>query len=178
MSSRVAAPARIDYPKHWFVIGLTGYVPVVGVLAFLAYGTVETFWRGFWVASCAAIGILFFLFLVPPLFTAHLAGDKGLRLRMGLLLNTVVPYAWIQDVRETHVSRGGISVGIGVKYAGRMGTLFVTSSFSDLVALRLNGDHRLGGNLRPPVSQVVLSVSDKDAFMRLVRERAVLEEGA
>jgi len=167
---------RIDYPKHWFVVGLAVYVPVVAVLGFLAYSTVETFWRGFWIASCAAIGSLFFLFLVPPLFTAHLAGDKGLRLRMGVLVNAVVPYAWIQDVREAHVSRGGMSVGIGVKYAGRMGTLFVTSSFKDLVALRLDGDRRIGGSWRPPVSQIVLSVSDRDAFMRLVRERAFAEE--
>jgi len=176
MTSRVAAPVRIDYPKHWFVLGLTVYVPVVAVLAFLSYTTVETFWRGFWIVSCAAIGVLFFVFLVPPLFTSHLAGDKGLRLRMGLLVNTVVPYAWVRDVREAHVSRGGMSVGIGVKYAGRMGTLFVTSSFRDLVALRLDGNRRVGGSWRPPVSQIVLSVSDRDEFMRLVRERSPAEE--
>ncbi len=175
MTARVSAPVKVSYPKHWFVVGLVLYAPVVALLAYLAHSSVEDLWKAFWLVVCAAFAALFALFLIPPLFTGHLAGERSLRLRMGLLMNAAIPYSWIRDVRDAHVRRGSISVGIGVRYAPMLEAVFVTSSFMDLVSLRLDGPHSLGRRGRPPVSQIVLSVSDKAAFVRLVRERAGLQ---
>jgi hypothetical protein len=97
---------------------------------------------------------------------------------MGWLINTTIPYAWITNVKETSVHRGALSVGIGVRYFPISKALFVTSSFTNLVVLRLDGEHAIGRIRKRRVEEIVLSVSYIPAMMETVKERANLAKGA
>lgn len=166
---------RIDYPKLWFAIGSAVDAAAMAAMLWMAYGSIEDFSRYFWAACALLVCVPVLLVLAPPLFTAHHLGEKGLRLRMGLLMNTTIPYRYIAGISGSNVSYGPFTVGIGVKYVPKKGTVFVTSSFTGLVALQFHGPQQLGGVLRPMVTQVVLSVRDRDGFVALVKDRAGLE---
>ncbi len=171
MSPAKNEPVRIDYPKQWFLLMA---VVIEAIIIWLFYGTwfsPEGSWRTTWLIVTPTIGTVVFVFLVPPLFTHHLAGEKGLRLKMGLLLDSTVPYAWIKEIRETSVTRGGMRVGIGVRYFGISRVLFVTSSFSNLAKITLDREHTIGRVLRRPVSEIVLSVNYMPSLMENVRGR-------
>jgi len=170
-------PLRIDYPKHWFVILFLVFEAVVVWLFYTAYSSAVGPWRILWMVVSPAVGILFLIFLLPPVLTYHLAGAKGLRIRMGWLINTTIPYAWITNVKETSVHRGGLSVGVGVRYFPISKALFVTSSFTNLVILRLDGEHVIGRIRKRRVEEIVLSVSYIPAMIEAVKERANLTKG-
>ncbi len=162
-------PVRIDYPKRWFLIMAVVIEAVVIWLFIGAMGFPSGTWKTLWLIVTPTIGVLAFLFLVPPLFTHHLAGEKGLRLKMGLLLDATVPYAWIKDIRETSVSRGSIRVGIGVRYFPITKVLFVTSSFGNLAKITLDGERTMGRVLRRPVNEIVLNVTYMTGLLEAVR---------
>lgn len=167
---------RIDYPKTWFVVGTAIDLAAMATMAFLAYDSVESFGRAFWSVCAIAICTPLLFVLVPPMFTSHYIGEKGIRLRMGLLMNSTVPYRYIRSISDTRVGFGSVMVGIGVKFVSKRKLVFVTSSFRNLVAIKLDGPQQLGGPLRPLVDQVVLSVKDKEGFVALVKDRAGLED--
>jgi len=166
---------RIDYPKHWFVIGTIFWAVATTVLFYMAWIAKESITRDFWLAAGVIEGILVFLFFVPPLFTNHTAGQKALRLRMGLLIDAAIPYAWIKGVKETSVNWGGIRVGVGVRYNGITRTLFATTEFSTLLSLKLDSPHLIGRLLKRQVQEVVLSVKSTGMLAELVRERIGLQ---
>lgn len=168
---------RIGYPKHWFLMGTLLWAAATGVLAYLAASAPTEGTMYFWGLVAGAEGVLMFLFFVPPLFTSHWAGEKGLRLRMGLLVDATIPYAWIKGVKQTSVNWGGVRVGIGVRYSALSRTLFVTSDFHNLVAISLDEPHKLGKILKMSPDQVVISVGAPNMLMDLVRERAGVPEG-
>lgn len=177
MTARKSEPVRIDYPKHWFVILALLFETILVGIFYMAYDSPESTFRTTWLVLSTAIGIGLFLFLVPPIFTHHLAGEKGLRLKMGLLINTTIPYASIKSAKETSVHRGSIRVGIGVRYFPITRALFVTSAFANLVKLELDEPQMIGRLLKRPVEDVVLSVSYVPAFLDAMAERAGMEKG-
>jgi hypothetical protein len=170
-------PLRIDYPKRWFLLMAVVIEVIVAWLLYTMIGSPEGLWRTFWLILAPVVGVLAFLFLVPPLFTHHLAGEKSIRLKMGLLLDSTVPYAWIKDVKETSVSRGGLFIGIGVRYFPITKVLFVTSSFTNLAKVTLKEEHVMGRLLKRPVSEIVLSVNYMPALIEPIRIRAPAQEG-
>jgi len=167
---------RIDYPKHWFVIGTIFWAAATTVLFYMAWIATEDITRNFWLAAGVIEGILVFLFFVPPLFTNPTAGQKALRLRMGLLIDAAIPYAWIKGVKETAVNWGGIRVGVGVRYNGITRTLFATTEFSILLSLKLDSSHLIGRLLKRQVQEVVLSVKSTAMLADLLRERIGQQE--
>ncbi|MGD9962606.1 MAG: hypothetical protein AB7S97_01710 [Thermoplasmata archaeon] len=166
---------RVDYPKLWFAAGSAVGAAAMAAMLYLAYDSVELFGRVFWAACALVICVPILLMLVPPMFTCHYVGEKGLRLRMGLLMNTTVPYRYLRGVGDSKVSYGPLTVGIGVKYVPKRKLVFVTSSFKHLVAIRFDGPQQLGSPMKPLVDQVVLNVRDKEGFVALIRDRAGLE---
>ena len=178
MTAVKTEPLRIDYPKHWFVIMAIAFESVVAWIFYTAYTNAVGDWQLIWLVVSPLVGILTGLFLIPPVLTYHLAGEKSLRLRMGLLINDTVPYSWIKEVKQTSVHWGGIRVGIGVRYFPISGVLFVTSSFSNLVTLKLNGEHTIGRLRKRKVEEIVLSVGFAPPVMDALRERTGLEKGA
>jgi len=177
MSPAKNEPKRIDYPKRWFLLMAVVIEAIVAWLFYAVTTSPEGLWRMVWLIVAPAVGVLAFLFLVPPLFTHHLAGEKSLRLKMGLLLDSTVPYAWIKDVKETSVSRGGLRIGIGVRYFPITKVLFVTSSFSNLAKVTFHGEHNIGRVLKRPVTEIVLSVSYMPALTEAIRSRILIPEG-
>lgn len=171
MTARAVPAVRIDYPKHWFMVGSAMLVFVIAYATYSYTVALEDFARYFWLGAGAAAGAVLLLFFGPPLFTHHLLGEKGMRVRMGLLINATVPYESVTEVRETSVKRASLSVGLGVKYSSILATVFVVSSFGDFVSVKLDKPRRLGGLLGPEVSQIVLSVSDKALLMATLEER-------
>lgn len=167
----------IGYPKTWF--GLGAVVCTAGIVssAYLAYGSLEEFTRTFWVIVASALVIFLSVFIIPCLITTHVAGEKGLHLRMGLLINATVPYAAIREIAPDTVRRGALTVGIGVRHKPKLRAMFVVSSFKNLVVMKLNMDLRLGGLLGPTVGQIVLSVKDVDSFLSTVACMSGAEEG-
>jgi hypothetical protein len=169
---------RIDYPKHWFVMGTIGWAVATFILFHLASTSKEEVIRDIWLVIGSAEGVLLGLFFVPPLFTHHLAGEKALKLKMGLLIDTTIPYSWMKQVKETSVRWGGVRVGIGVRYAPITRMLFVTTEFDDLLSIRLDGSHTMGKLLKRQVEELVLSVSFRQKLVELLREKARLEPEA
>lgn len=176
MSAKKIPAERIDYPKHWFVLGTMVWIVGTVLLLFLAYDSVEDSMRLFWAAATIFEGIVMFYLFVLPLFTYHYAGAKGLRIRMGALINETIPYDWIKEIRETSVHWGGVRVGIGVRYAPMMKALFVTSSFRTLVLIRFDEEHRLGSPIKRSAMEIVLSVDSAPSFIDLLSRRAGLEK--
>lgn len=175
MPAVAVGAVRIDYPKLWFAMGSAIDVGAMAAMLYLSYDSIEDFSRYFWAAAALLICIPIIVVLVPPLFTCHHIGEKGLRLRMGLLMNTTIPYRYISGISDSNVNYGPFTVGIGVKYVPKKGLVFVTSSFRNLVSISFHGPQQLGGALRPMVTQVVVSVRDKEGFVALVKDRAGLE---
>jgi len=172
----VAADAvRVDYPKQWFAVGTGIDAVAMATMLWLAHGSIEPFARTMWTACALLICVPLLFLFVPPMFTAHYVGDKGVRLRMGLLINTTVPYKYIINVSDARVTFGSVMVGIGVKYVSRKKIVFVTASFKDLVSIYLDGPQRIGGPLSPMVQQIVMTVKDKEGFVALIKDRADLE---
>lgn len=169
--------AAIGYPRAWF--GLGAVVCTVGIIssAYLAYESLEAFTRTFWMIVGSAIAVFLVVFIVPCLITTHVAGEKGLHLRMGILINATVPYDAIREIAPDTIRWGALTVGIGVRHKGKQRTVFVVSSFKNLVIIRLNRDLRLGGMLGPTVGQIVLSVKDVDSFLSTVARMSGTEEG-
>ncbi|HUU07360.1 MAG TPA: hypothetical protein VMW88_03005 [Thermoplasmata archaeon] len=167
----------IEYPKVWF--GLGAVVCTAGIVssAYLAYESPEEFTRTFWMIAGSALAIFLVVFIIPSLITTHVAGEKGLHLRMGVLINATVPYAAIREIAPDTVKRGALTVGIGVRHKEKQRTMFVVSSFKNLVIIRLNIDLKLGGLLGPTVAQIVLSVKDIDSFLSTVACMSGAEEG-
>ena len=176
MKAKKIPAIRIDYPKHWFVFGTIVWALGTALLLFLTYDSVEESTRLFWAATTVLEGLVMFYLFVLPLFTHHIAGTKGLKLRMGVLINATIPYDWIKEVKETSVHWGGVRVGIGVRYAPIMKALFVTSSFRTLVLIRLDQEHRFGMPIKRPVTEIILSVNSASSFIDTIMQRAGMEK--
>jgi len=174
MIARKIPVVRLDYPKHWFLVGAMLWAAATSIFIYLSLTSVEPFSRAFWAAVAAVEAPVVFVMFVLPVFTSHAAGAKGLRLRMGVLLREDVPYEWIRSVDETSIRWGGVRVGVGVRYAAITQALFVTSSFRNLIEIELDGEHRLGGLLKRPVRRIVMSVRSAERAAELLRERAEL----
>ncbi len=175
MPAVTSEAVRVDYPKLWFATGSAADIAAMAAMLFLAYDSVETFARVFWAASALVVCVPILLVLFPPLFTCHYIGEMGLRLRMGLLMNTTVPFRLIKGIGESKVNYGPVMVGIGVKYVAKRRLVFVTSSFKHLVSIRLDGPQQLGSPIRPLVDQIIVSVEDREGFVALIKDRAGLE---
>jgi hypothetical protein len=158
----------VQYPKVWFGVGAAVCAAGMSLSAYLAYGSIEEFARTFWLVVLTGLALILALFIVPCIITAHAAGEKGLHLRMGFLINATIPYDAIREIGPDTIKRGALSVGIGVRHKERKGMVFVVSSFKDLVAIKLNREVRLGGILGPAVGQIVLSVKDVDSFLSTI----------
>lgn len=167
----------VRYPKLWFAVMAVIFESVLGCWLVWSLLDETAVLRGFWAVFSPLLGILLGLFLIPPIFTDHLAGEKALRLKMGLLLNASIPYDWIKEVKETSIHRGGIRVGIGVRYFPISGLMFVTSGFSSVAVLKLDKPHELGRLWKRDVEEIVLSVSNLPRFMQIMKARLGAEEG-
>ena len=166
----------IDYPKQWFIVGSVVVASAMGAMLFLAYDTIEEFGRTFWLVCAFGFGVPLLLMLVPPIFTCHYVGERSLKLKMGLLMNSTIPFTQIKDIRDHSIRFGAVSIGIGVRYIGGRSTVYVTSSFDNPIAIRLHGLQQLGRFLRPRVDTIVMNVKDKEGFVALIRDRIGAEE--
>lgn len=175
MPAKKVPTTRIDYPKIWFLLGTIVWLAGTALLAYLALSAITSSVRLFWILMTVIEGVLLFYLFVLPLFTHHMAGAKALHIRMGILVNETIPYEWIREARSTQVQWGGVRVGIGVRYSPIIKVLFVTSSFRDLVAIKLDEEHLMGSPFKRPVSEIVLSVMSASTFIDMMKERTGME---
>jgi hypothetical protein len=166
----------VEYPKVSFGLGAAACVAGMALCAYLAYGSLEEFARTFWSVILTCLALFLTIFIVPCMITAHAAGEKGLHLRMGFLMNATVPYDAVREIGPDTTKRGVLSMGIGVRHKEKLGTVFVVSSLKNLVAIKLNREVRLGGILGPAVGQIVLSVKDVDSFLNTIAIKSGAEE--
>jgi hypothetical protein len=162
------------YPRYWFLIIAVVFESLAIYLFVFALMDPDAVLREAWLVLGPAIGVFVFLFMVPPLFTKHLAGERALRIKMGLLIDATVPYAVVKEVKDTTVHRGGVRVGIGVRYFPISKAMFVTSSFSDLVMIRFHDEMLMGRLVKKPVEELVMSVNNKSLFIETVKVKAGL----
>jgi hypothetical protein len=177
MAARKFNAEVVKYPKLWFAVMAAIFESVLCYWFVWSILDEDAVLREFWVVFSPLLGVLLGLFLVPPIFTNHLAGEKALQLKMGLLLSASIPYDWIKEVKETSVHRGGIRVGIGVRYFPISGLMFVTSGFSSVAVLKLDKQHEVGRLWKREVEEIVMSVSNLPRFMQIMRARLGAEEG-
>ena len=158
----------VEYPKTSFTIGAAGAVIGIVLCAYLALDAMEEFARTVWTVVAIGLVVLLAVFILPCMLTSHSLEGEGLHLRMGLLINTVIPYSAISEVGPDTVRRSVFTTGIGVRHKEKSGTVFVTSSFSDFVSIRLNREFKVGRILGPSVGKAVISVKDVDGFLEQI----------
>ncbi|OGS56655.1 MAG: hypothetical protein A3K60_01455 [Euryarchaeota archaeon RBG_19FT_COMBO_56_21] len=156
---------RMAYPKHWFVLVTVVLESILTYLFLAALLDPNSILREFWLAICPLIGAVIFMLEVPPIFTAHSLTSTGLRLRMGLLVNEEIPFDAIREVKETSTARGGLRIGIGVKYIPTTRQLFVTSAFSNLISVQLENAVSIGRLRRHRVEEVIINVNFPRGFL-------------
>ncbi|UCE44696.1 MAG: hypothetical protein JSU93_04600 [Methanobacteriota archaeon] len=161
---------RIGYKRRWFAIGSAACAAIVVAAAYLAATAVEDFTSTFWLIVAAAVLALLLAFPLPCIFTHHVAGERMLRLRMGLIMKVDIPYLAMREISRRDLSRGFLSVGIGVRFKQKTGTVYVLSSFENTVALKLKEELKLRA-WRPPVHEIILSVEDAEATIDLLSSR-------
>jgi hypothetical protein len=159
------ATSVVEYPKTAFTIGAAGCLIGIALCAFLAFDALEEFARTVWTVTAIGLAVLLAVFIAPCMLTSHALEGEGLHLRMGLLINRTIPYSAIREVAPDTARRSVFTTGIGVRHKEKSGTIFVTSSFSDFVSVRLNRELKLGGVLSPSIGHIVLSVKDVDGFV-------------
>ena len=159
------AETRIDYPKHWFVVLTVIIEALIAYLFLAALLDPNSIWREFWLVLCPLVGGVTFVFLAPPVFTHHSIDSNGLRLRMGLLIDAMIPLSSIESAKQTATTRGGLRIGIGARFFPIKGQLFVTSGFSNMVSLRLASPLSIGKLRKHKVEEVILNVSFPKGLM-------------
>ena len=155
----------VEYPRTAFAVGAVLSVVGVSICALLAFYSIETFARVVWVVTAGGLCLLLSAFILPTMFTRHSLDSEGLHLRMGLLINRTIPLSAIREVGPETTRRSIFTTGIGVRQNARLDTIFITSSFRNLVSVHLNRELKLGGFMTPPVGNVVISVSDVEGFL-------------
>ena len=168
----------VEYPKTSFMIGAAGAIIGIALCAYLAYDALEEFARTVWAIVAVGLGVLLAVFILPCLLTSHSLESEGLHLRMGFLINTVIPYYAIREVGPDTARRSVFTTGIGVRHKEKSDTIFVTSSFSDFVMIQLNRELKLGRILSPSVGKVVMSVKDIDGFLERIASMSEAGEEA
>jgi hypothetical protein len=158
----------IEYPRTTFAVGAALTIVGIALCALLALDAIEDFARAVWSITAAGLGLLLFAFILPTMLTRHALDREGLHLHMGLLINRTIPLSAIREVGPETTRRSIFTTGIGVRQNARLDTLFVTSSFRNLVSIRLNRELKLGGLMAQPVGNVVVSVSDIEGFLDAV----------
>jgi hypothetical protein len=159
------AETKVAYPKHWFVLLTIVCESILLYLFLTALLRADSVFREFWLVICPLIGACLFVLLVPPIVTSHTIDRDWLRLRMGLLIDERIPLKVISEVRETTTRRGGLKVGVGVRYFPITRQLFVTSGFDNLVSLKLGTEVIVGRLRRNKVDEIVLNVNYSRGFM-------------
>ena len=159
------ADTKIAYHKHWFVTIALVFEAILAILFLEALLDVNSIIREFWLVLCPLVGGVMFVLMVPPIFTNHSLTPRGVRLRMGLLVDQEIPYHAIQQVKETSVTRGILRLGIGVKYFPITRQLFVTSAFTNLVSLKLQEPVQIGKFRKHSVEEIVLNVTFPRGFL-------------
>jgi hypothetical protein len=164
------ATVKVGYAKRWFIVGSVGCAAAIVLALMLASSAKEDFTVIFWLAVAWSITALLALFPLPCVLTYHLAGERTFRLRMGFIMKLDVPYSIVREVSSGEIKRGILSVGIGVRYNDKTGTLFVVSSFDNIVSLKLREDLRVRA-WRPVVHEIVFSVEDAEDTIELLSSK-------
>ena len=94
---------RIDYAKRWFVVSSVVCVVAIVAALYLAVASLEDFTTAFWLIVAASVAVLLLLFPLPCIFTHHSAGERFLRLHMGLIMKIDIPYLAIRDVSRRNI---------------------------------------------------------------------------
>ena len=170
MQAEKLETVRIGYARRWFVIASTVCIVAIAVALYLAIQSLEDFTTAFWLIVAASITVLLILFPLPCVFTHHLAGERFLRLRMGLIMKVDIPYLAIREVSREDVVRGFLSIGLGVRFKERAGAVYVVSSFDKIIALRLKKELKLRA-WRPAVHEIVISVEDDEQAIDVLSRR-------
>jgi len=170
MQSMKLATVRVGYAKRWFIVGSVACAATVVLALSLAYTAMEDFTVILWIAVAWSITALLVLFPLPCLFTYHIAGERSFRLHMGFIMKLDVPYSIVREVSPAEIRRGMLSVGIGVRYKDKTGTVFVMSSFDNIVSLKLSEEIRTR-TWRPRVHEIVFSVVDAEETIELLSSK-------
>ncbi len=175
MQSMKLATVKIGYSKRWFIAGSVACAAIIVLALMLASAAMEDFTVIFWLAVAWSITALLVLFPLPCVLTYHLAGEKSFRLRMGFIMKVDVPYAIVREVSSGEIKRGILSVGIGVRYNDKAGTLFIVSTFDNIVSLKLREELRVRA-WRPPIHEIVFSVENAEDTIELLSSRIDRQE--
>jgi hypothetical protein len=176
MLSMKLATVRVGYAKRWFIVGSVACGAAIVLALALAFTAMEDFTVVFWLVVAWSITALLALFPLPCVFTHHIAGERSLRLHMGFIMKLDVPYSAVRKVSAGEIRRGILSVGIGVRYNDKTGTVFVVSSFDNIVSLELSEELRIRA-WRPLVHHILFSVENAEETIELLSSKMTRVEG-
>ena len=167
---------RIGYAKRWFVVSSAVCVVAIVTALYLAVASMEDFTTAFWLIVAASVAVLLLLFPLPCIFTHHSAGERFLRLHMGLIMKIDIPYLAIREASRRDIARGFLGIGLGVRFKEKAGAVYVVSSFDRAIALTLKEELKLRA-WRPSVHEIVISVEDDDEVIGMLSRRIASSGG-
>ena len=170
MQAEKLETVRIGYAKRWFVVASAACVVAIVSALYLAIASLEDFTTTFWLIVVVSVTALLLLFPLPCVFTYHTAGERFLRLHMGLIMKIDIPYLAIREVSRKDIAKGFLGVGLGVRFKDRSGAVYVVSSFDKAVSINLKEELKLRA-WRPSVYEIVISVKDDDEVLDLLSRR-------
>lgn len=176
MQTEESETVRIDYAKRWFVVGCAVCLTGIAIAVFLSAISKEDFTTLFWLFVGASFAVLLLMFPLPCIFTHHVAYETYLRLRMGLVMRVDIPYLAMRSVSRAGIPKGFLSVGVGVRFKAKTGTVYVLSSFDNVIALKLREELKLRA-WRPPICEIILSVADAEETIDLISRKIASVEG-
>jgi len=163
---------RFAYPRRSYLLALAGALGLILATGLLgAPGAGERVGFVLFSAVLAIEGLVVLLYVLPVLLTAHELRRSALKLRFGLF-EGAVPYEQIAEARLLPSAGLPRLLGWGVHSATRLDRLFLLSSHSGLVELRLRGRLGLGRWWsRYQTSGIVLSLRAPEKFLRQLEAR-------
>lgn len=148
----------------FFTIGIL----VTVVFAFSTSATLEVV-----LFAAVVLGTVFVVFCASPLVSQHWLLRSRFIVRQGWYFRAVLPFSEVRSVAPAE-DLAPHRVPLGVHRPLGRPTLFVTAGRTGLVRIQLTRPRRFLQAFGLPASEIILDVSDPDAFVAAFEERVAL----
>jgi len=155
--------SRFQYPKVMFLKRAVNYIALVFFAMFLlAFFNAPLPWL---IGFFAIFFIFILVFGISPFITSHVLTDRNLIINQGWYFRVTIPLTNIQDSKPMERGRSGLK---GSMYENR---LYVTTSDTNMVSIKLKEPIRIIYVLGKKVVELVINVDNMDIFTRELTER-------
>ncbi|MBA3045148.1 MAG: hypothetical protein KKH41_00755 [Candidatus Thermoplasmatota archaeon] len=157
----------MDFPYPRLHFGIR-FLVLTGLLASILYLMTINDINSAWLAGFIAVCFLAIVLVsATPLFTSHCITDDGIRLRQGLLFNTLLPFGEIKSVESTETKLWAF----GLFPAGDMGRIVFANSNRNLVSIKLKARRRFPMLLLRSGKEIIIDLNNPSEFVKAANDK-------